>query len=267
MPFTVSHVAAVLPGHRLLARAQVFSAAVIGSMVPDFGLLLPEKLARWQTHSIPALLHFCLPVGLAAYVLMLLLIKPAVLQIVPDGPYLRLRDADFTALLRTARGWLYVALAILLGAVTHLIWDGFTHENARGVLMFPVLDDYGPQVDGHTLQFYAWLQYASSVLGLMAVIGALLLWLRHAPTPARRPLRCLQDSERRAWTGLYILLPLLAMAGAMWLIRSPPLALLPVGRKLGIVAIAGLRGSAVSLLLVSVLLRVRLRFVRQVPRS
>ena len=102
MPFTVSHVAAVLPGHRLLARAQVFSAAVIGSMVTDFGLLLPEKLARWQTHSIPALLHFCLPVGLAAYVLMLLLIKPAVLQIVPDGPYLRLRDADFTALLRTA---------------------------------------------------------------------------------------------------------------------------------------------------------------------
>ena len=32
MPFTVSHIAAVLPAHRWFTRANVFSAAVIGSM-------------------------------------------------------------------------------------------------------------------------------------------------------------------------------------------------------------------------------------------
>jgi hypothetical protein len=62
MPFTVSHVAAVLPVYRPLTRWRVFTAAVIGSMVPDFGMLLPGGLERWQTHSLPGLLNFCLPV-------------------------------------------------------------------------------------------------------------------------------------------------------------------------------------------------------------
>ena len=66
MPFTVSHIAAVLPGYRPLKRAHVLTAAVIGSMVPDFGLLVPGFMARWQTHSLPGLFTFCLPIGLAA---------------------------------------------------------------------------------------------------------------------------------------------------------------------------------------------------------
>ena len=76
MPFTVSHIAAVLPGYRWFTRANIFSAAVIGSMVPDFGLLAPGFLARWQTHSLEALFTFCLPVGLATYWLTLLLLRP-----------------------------------------------------------------------------------------------------------------------------------------------------------------------------------------------
>ena len=94
MPFTVSHIAAVLPGYRPLTRAQMFTAAVIGSMVPDFGMLMPGTMVRWQTHSLPALFTFCLPVGLTAYWLTLLLIRPAVLEVVPDGAYLRLRAAS-----------------------------------------------------------------------------------------------------------------------------------------------------------------------------
>ena len=129
MPFTVSHVAAVLPGYRALSRARLFTAAVIGSMAPDFGMLLPGFVARWQTHSLLALFSFCLPMGLAAYGLTLLLIKPAVIEIVPDGAYARLRAADAMAAPRHLRAWLYAALAILLGAITHLIWDAFTHED------------------------------------------------------------------------------------------------------------------------------------------
>ena len=104
MPFTVSHIAAVLPGHRAFARAGILSAAVIGSMVPDFGLLLPGSLARWQTHSAEALVTFCLPVGLATYWLLQRLIKPAMLQIMPDRAYLRLRAAPPSAAHAGLRG-------------------------------------------------------------------------------------------------------------------------------------------------------------------
>jgi hypothetical protein len=202
MPFTVSHVAAVLPGYRALARARLFTAAVIGSMVPDFGLLLPGSLARWQTHSVQGLFTFCLPVGLAAYALTLWLIKPAVIEIVPNGPYARLQAADAAAASRHWRQWILVLLAILGGAITHLIWDAFTHENARGVRMFPVLDEYAPELDGHSLQLYHVLQYGSSVAGLLVVIAALWLWLRHAPAPAQPPPRPRRARERRCWRRL-----------------------------------------------------------------
>jgi hypothetical protein len=107
MPFTVSHIAAVLPGYRPLARAHVFTAAVIGSMVPDFGLLLPGYVPRWQTHSLPGLITFCLPVGLLAYWLTLLLLRPAILEVLPDGAYLRLKCRTCAGVHPVGRAWLH----------------------------------------------------------------------------------------------------------------------------------------------------------------
>jgi hypothetical protein len=258
MPFTVSHIAAVLPGHRPLTRAHVFTAAVIGSMVPDFGLLVPGFMARWQTHSLSGLFTFCLPVGLTAYWLTLLLIRPAVIEVAPDGAYMRLRAADPPASIRQLRAWLYAAAALLLGAATHLIWDAFTHENARGVRMIPFLTDYGPEMAGHALHLYRWLQYGSSLLGLAVVGAALGVWLRHAPAPARPPKRRIAGPERLAWLAAYLLPAILAMAWLLGRPWAPGQSPLESGDSLSFVAVVGMRSAAASLLLVSVLIRARL---------
>ena len=258
MPFTVSHIAAVLPGYRPLSRAHVFTAAVIGSMVPDFGLLLPGSFARWQTHSLLALLTFCLPLGLMAYWLTQLLIRPALLEVLPDGAYLRLRAASPAASIRQLSAWLYAGAALLLGAATHLIWDGFTHENARGVRMFPLLTDYGPEMGGHSLHLYRWLQYGSSVVGLAVVAAALILWLRHAPAPIEPPIRRIARPERLAWLSAYILPPLLAVGWTVWHQTSIGQSPFASAWALGWVALVAMRGAAASLLLVSVVIRARL---------
>jgi hypothetical protein len=258
MPFTVSHIAAVLPAHRWFTRANVFSAAVIGSMVPDFGLLAPGFLSRWQTHSLEALFTFCLPVGLATYWLTLLLLRPAVIEVLSDRAYLRLRAAAPPASITLPGAWLYAAAALLIGAGTHLIWDAFTHENARGVRMFPLLTDYGPELSGHPLHLYTWLQHGSSLIGLAVVVAALVLWLRHAPAPHEPPLRRIRRPERLAWLGAYVLPSLLLVT---WLLLRPwPAGQSPFtsGAALGTVAVDGMRCAAASLLLVSILIRARL---------
>jgi hypothetical protein len=258
MPFTVSHIAAVLPGYRPLTRAHVFTAAVIGSMVPDFGLLVPGFMARLQTHSLQGLFTFCLPVGLTAYWLTLLLIRPAMIEVVPDGAYLRLRAAHPPASIRQVSAWLYAGAALLLGAATHIIWDAFTHEDARGVRMFPLLTDYGPEMAGHPLHLYRWLQYGSSLFGLAVVAAGLTLWLRHAPAPLEPPSRRISRPERVAWLSAYVLPSLLAVAWLLW--RPWPAGQSPLesGRALDAVAIVGMRTAAASLLLVSCLIRTRL---------
>ena len=263
MPFTLSHIAAVLPGYRPLTRARIFTAAVIGSMVPDFGILLPGAISRVETHSIMALFTFCLPVGLMAYWLTLLLIRPAALEVLPDGAYARLHAAPPPPSLRQFRAWLYAAVAVLLGACTHLAWDAFTHENARGVRMFPGLTDYGPEISGHPLPLYRWLQHGSSAIGLAVVAYALLLWLRHAPAPLERPVRRIGPPERLVWLGAYALPSVLAvtwLASRPW---TPNVNPFNNSVALGTVAMLGLRTAADSLLLVSVLIRARVALSRK----
>jgi hypothetical protein len=62
-------------------------------------------------------------------------------------------------------------------------------------------------------------------------------------------------------------LPLLAIPASLWHAQPAGLASLPAGIWLDRVAIVGMRASIVTLMLVSLLLRARLAFARQVPHS
>jgi hypothetical protein len=262
MPYTISHAAAVLPFSRLLARWQLLSAAVIGAMAPDFRVFLPWRLGRVETHSVLSLLIFCLPVGVIAYWLFQGLVKTPVLELLPEGAYARWRPFAAPANIRSARQWLLASCGVLGGALTHLVWDAFTHEGARGVRWFPVLDDpiieFGRRhVDGVTV-----LQDLSSLIGLVAVLGLIAYGLRRGHEPAV-PNRLLSRGERRRWILAY-LLGALAISGAFYLWGrwgQPPLHSL-VGRIVAM-AIAALRGLAAALLGVSAALDLRLRAKRQ----
>jgi uncharacterized protein DUF4184 len=264
MPFTVSHIAAVLPAYRPLARARLFTAAVIGSMVPDLAIVLPGNFSRQQTHSFMGLLTFSLPAGLMFYWLTLLLFRPAVLELLPDGVYTRLRSTVPPSI-RQWRSWLNAAVVLLLGACTHLIWDGFTHENARGVRMIPLLSDQVPEVSGHSLPLYRLLQHGSSVGGLLVVAVALLLWWRHSPAPSRPPERRMALLERLAWVGAYAVPPVLVVI--WWMLRGhwlPNYNPFHNSTALAYVAMRGLKAAANTLLAVSVLILVRLAVFRRV---
>jgi hypothetical protein len=262
MPFTLSHTAAILPVSRRLSRWHVLSAAVIGSMVPDLEMLLPGDWPRWSTHSLPALLYFCLPLGLALYGLTQWLIKPAVTEVLPPPQRAWMRLNHPVADLGEPWTWLAAAAAVLFGALTHLVWDAFTHEESRGVRMLPVLRDYGPDVGGHPLRLYRWLQHGSSVVGLVVVLVALWLWYERT---ARLPASAgggLSARERCTWLAVYVSIPLLALIaqtvqlvleGASFLASSEPLETL---------AILGMRAGALSLVVVSVVLLLRLRLTR-----
>jgi len=260
MPFTLSHVAAVLPFARFLARWRLLCAAIIGSMVPDFGLFLPWRMERFETHSISALLTFCLPVGVATFWIFQRWIKTPVLELLPDAVFVRSRQWAVPAQIGSLRQWILAAGGVLAGAVTHLIWDGFTHEGARGVRMIPALDDPMVDIVGHHLLGFAILQQASSLFGLGVVAWILWRALRQdAGTPGPMPARRILSAERAEWVMGYSLTALTVAAASYVTMRLGE----PHGRALHAiannVAVAGLHGIAASLLLVSPCLHLRLR--------
>jgi hypothetical protein len=257
MPFTVSHVAAVLPFRPWLRREGVLAAAVIGSMSPDFDLFLPYWLPRAATHGRLALLTFCLPMGLAAWTLFQLLIRPALVAVAPDRWWLCWRQRS-GADLRSWRTWLLVAIAIVGGAITHLVWDGFTHEGARGVEMLPVLEAESIHVAGRSMHLYRVLQHTSSVVGLAIIAWWVWRWHRSLPHTDVLPPRPVRRGERYIWLAFLAAVPTAAAAAAA-------LASLPeLGHRLGpgdwvvFVVEVGMGIAGATLLVVSSLLRVRL---------
>lgn len=179
MPFTLAHPAAVVPLARLLGRRVVVSALVIGSLTPDFAYVVP-RLTRGQSHNLPGLFWFCLPVGLALYLLFHLALKRPLAAALPR----RLREAVTPILARTPdlppASWSKVVLCLLLGALTHLIWDLFTHPGPI-VGTIPVLTVNLVTVGWYRLYVYKVLQHCSTLLGLALLARWTRVWLDAAP--------------------------------------------------------------------------------------
>jgi hypothetical protein len=260
MPFTISHAAVVLPFSRLLARRQLLSAVVIGAMVPDFGVFFPWRPLRVETHSAGALLTFCLPVGLASYWIFQLLIKTAMLELLPEGAYARWRPFASPADLGSIRQWIYAAFGVLAGAVTHLVWDGFTHGDGRGVRMLPMLDEPLIEFGSHHLLGVRLMQDGSSLAGLVVVIGLVWYALRRGHEQPF-PVRALTAVERRAWVSSYVV-AVIALSIA-WLVGvrmgEPATTVRSVWVSVNNMAVASLRGIATALLGLGLILRLRLR--------
>ena len=262
MPFTISHAAAVLPFARPLARWRLLSATLIGSMVPDFGFLMPWRPPRVDTHSAWSLLTFCLPAGLLAFWIFQLLLKGPIMAVLPGSAHARWRHFDAPADLGSFRQWAAAAFGILAGAFSHLVWDAFTHEGARGIRMIPLLDD--PTVDfaGHHLAGARLLQDLSSLVGLGIVALVIAYALRPGAAAGEAPTRRLSLGERSLWLLGYLIAD--ALFAAIFLsLRHPGTT---DGKSLGVwsgyLAIAALRGFAAALVAVSLCLKARLRLNR-----
>jgi hypothetical protein len=195
VPFTISHAAAVLPLHKLSKSRLPMAALMIGSMAPDFAYFLPLQLSRASTHDFLGLFWFCWPVGLAVWLLYLRLLERPTIALLPEPWASRIIPSESALSLVTLST---ASVAIILGAVTHDIWDAFTHANTRLVDAIPFLRAEVMKIHGMTLHVFGFLQLVSSVVGLLV----LAIWgfrsLRRAKTaPAiREPSTSISDVTR-----------------------------------------------------------------------
>jgi hypothetical protein len=123
----MSHPAIAVPLKRF---GLIFSALVFGSMMPDFEFFLRLTDGRLIAHTIPGLFLFCIPVGIISLFLFHRLIKFPLLSLLPVGHQARLyplaKEFSFFPISR----FLMIILSVGVGAVTHILWDSFTHEGS-----------------------------------------------------------------------------------------------------------------------------------------
>lgn len=172
MPFTISHAAAALPLQRLSKGRLRFAALAIGCASPDFHYFFYFEAVDRFGHTPAGIFLTCLPLSWLVLMLWDRYGRPGTQALLPDGWELPPQTVP------PSIPW--TTLAILLGAVSHVAWDGFTHDTDWGVQLLPVLEKPVSVASWNTAVFKL-LQHASTLFGL-AVLGVVVLrWARTQP--------------------------------------------------------------------------------------
>lgn len=233
MPFTPAHPAAVIPIRRWMGRYAVTSALVVGSLMPDFVYLDPERITRPFTHGIPGLFLFCIPLGLLVLLIFQHFLKAPFIHLMPYRA--RRKLVRFEAPLPVFRRELIlpVILSLAAGALSHDLWDQFTHEDTLMLELLPLLNvlilkGYGPEI-----RIYSILQGLSSVGGIVFLLYWSWQWLRRQPEEVVPPVAAaakesyISRHQKGLLLAILILLPAafgfaagLQQAGTLFTVRA-----------------------------------------------
>src|SRR5262245_22389631 len=113
---------------------------MVGSMAPDFGYFFSYEVIRPLTHSFPGLFFFDLLMGLMVWLVYVGVLEKATITLLSDRWHTRFAHTDPLTIRLIGRA----AIAILLGAATHVLWDSFTHRGTWVMRVFPALEGPSP---------------------------------------------------------------------------------------------------------------------------
>lgn len=229
MPFTYfAHQVPVLPLKTRAPDRWDGLALVIGSIIPDLWYVTsgwlwgPFGLPLWVSgHRFDLILQNCVIPGTILTILLRRWVMPVVPAVLPKAGFLRLRDYRLLAL--SHHRWWVTAYSVLVGALTHLFVDGFTHFDGWAVEGIAALREPLVTIGDRSVAVYKVLQFAGHVFGTIAGAYLLLLisrrklqWTWHGYDGVRPPDPVVRDPGRTVvWSVLVVGTALAHVYGAL----------------------------------------------------
>jgi hypothetical protein len=195
MPLTCSHPAAILPFKRLTPRPLNLAALIIGSMSPDFGYFVGQRHLAKLAHYPTGTVLICVPTGLLVLSIFWLL-RRDLCYLLPNPHRNQLMPMTAQTPLLNFESFCLIAISLLVGAWTHIIWDQFTHNGNYAFRHFALLRLKLFKVGDTPVTIAYTLQYISTIIGAAILAFCYLKWLRAQPA---KP-----DSESDSWRYLLI---------------------------------------------------------------
>lgn len=169
MPFTFSHPAIILP---FVFNKKYFSVSglIIGSMIPDFEYFIRMRVSAEYGHSLFGVFWFDLPLSIFFLFLFHNIIKNDLIDNLPkffNVRFNKYKNLNWNRYLK--KNWIKVCSSIIVGTLSHLLWDGFTHYNGYFVESIPYLKD-NIKVLITTIPIYNFLQHLSTIFGGLVIL-------------------------------------------------------------------------------------------------
>ncbi|MEO0770104.1 MAG: DUF4184 family protein [Cyanobacteria bacterium J06649_4] len=165
MPFTLSHPIAVWPLWKLSQRRLDLPALAVGAAIPDITYFIALRPVGNIGHSIPGIFLEGIPSGLLLLLLGRYFLWQPTLAILPRNISSRLLPANTYKVFSSITRLFIIVLSVALGALSHIVWDSFTHKTGWGVQKIALLSELV-----FNQPIYKWLQYGGGLFGLLALL-------------------------------------------------------------------------------------------------
>lgn len=164
----------------------VFSAVIAGTMAPDFEYFVRLSPGGGWGHTIPGAFCLSLPLGLIVLWLFHRFVRLPIVALLPKSVECRL--GPHLQPFRFRGRFLLIVASMLAGIATHIVWDSITHSHMWLYHHWNFLHVYVQIPLLGRIRMYKFLQYVSSVAGLLFLALWFLLWYRKTP-PGPQPLQ------------------------------------------------------------------------------
>lgn len=165
MPFTFSHPAIVLPLTYLPNKWYSLTGLIIGSLTPDFEYFIRMRIQSDYSHTGLGVFRFDLPLGILLAFIFHNIVRDQLFDNLPV--FLKSRVSVFKQFdwnLYFKKNWFIVMVSIIIGAVSHIFWDSFTHDHGYFVQVIPSLTNT-LEVWGRQVPILKILQHSSTLIG------------------------------------------------------------------------------------------------------
>ena len=167
MPFTFAHPAIFIPFQKVITRKLSVTGLILGSLIPDFEYFLKMEAGKNISHHWLGVLIFDIPVAFLFTFLFHNIVRN--LFIINSPNWIKNRFYQYVNF-----NWnsyflvnkFKVFISILIGVLSHLFLDAFTHYDGLFVVYFLNLS-ITVNVLSHKIPYYLILQILGSIIGLI----------------------------------------------------------------------------------------------------
>lgn len=167
MPFTLAHPAVVI-----FSKNKNFNllGLILGSMAPDFIYFLLFNPISNLGHTLLGFVILNLPICFLLNYLILKFIKNPFIINLPSkicSYYTYLINYDFN--FKSTKDIFVFTYSCIVGMLTHIIWDAFTHKTGYFVVNINLLKE-SIHILGYQVPFFKLLQHGSTLLGFFVIL-------------------------------------------------------------------------------------------------
>lgn len=246
MPFTFAHPIFALPFKYVKPKYFSVTGLILGSMSPDFEYFIMLEPYQSIGHSVTGLFLQAIPLCVILAVIFHSIVKECLVLHLPSNYNIDQRTYNTLSKWRLdPKGWVVFILSVIIGFLTHVFIDGFTHFNGYFVERYPLLRE---QII-YNFPLYKILQHSFSAFGLLMLTWMIISSLYRYHEIVTTIPAVSTKQKIKFWTSVVVVAVTLTI---MKLLFSSS------RNKIGILVVSPITGMCLGILLVSIINRMNI---------